>query len=98
MQEEKMECIVKLPDGSTVLVEQQKKEIREEIIGQLIELRKQRKMTQQDITNATGIQRPNVARIESKKATPSMDILVRMAAAVGKRIVITLEDIEPANK
>lgn len=98
MKEEKAECIVKLPDGNTILVEQQKKEIREEIIGQLIDLRKQMKMTQQDITDATGIQRPNVARIESKKATPSMDILVRMAAAVGKRIVITLEDVEPVDQ
>lgn len=94
MKQEKLNRMVKLPSGKSVLVKDQKKAIREDVIREIVALRKSMKLTQQDIADATGIQRPNIARIESRKNTPSIDVLVRCAAAVGKRVVVTLEDIE----
>ena len=52
-------------DKSTSLtIEQEAKQMNDEIVDRLIAYRKHMKLTQQDIADATGIQRANIARIE----------------------------------
>lgn len=81
-------------DGNeNVLIERTSKHITDDIVDQLVIQRKKLKMTQQDIANATGIQRANVARIELKKNEASLESLVRFAESVGMKISITLEEI-----
>ncbi|MBR5407823.1 MAG: helix-turn-helix transcriptional regulator [Lachnospiraceae bacterium] len=62
----------------------------DEVIRELIAYRKKHKLTQQDISERSGIMRPNIARLESMRAEPSMDVLSRYAASMGMDIKISL--------
>ncbi len=62
----------------------------DEVIKELISYRKKHKLTQQDIAERSGIMRPNIARLESMKAEPSMDVLSRYAGSMGMDIKISL--------
>lgn len=64
-------------------IEQEAKQMNDEIVDRLIAYRKQLKMTQQDVADATGIQRANIARIERKKSMASIESLKKYARSVG---------------
>ena len=81
-------------ENEHALIERTSKYITDDIVDQLIIQRKKLKMTQQDVANATGIQRANVARIELKKNEASLDSLVRIADSVGMKLSITLEKLQ----
>lgn len=78
----------------TLFVESQRRNICEEIVSQLTDIRLMRNMTQQDIANITGIQRANVARLEACTTAPTVEILIKYAAALGYKINFSLEEIE----
>ena len=63
---DKMDYIVSTEAGD-LLIEKDSKRITDDIVDQLIAYRKQLKLTQQDIADATGMKRANIARIELKK-------------------------------
>ena len=65
-----------------------------QIVKSLIAERKRQGLTQQEIADITGMKAPNVTRIESCKFTPTLEVLMRYAKAVGKEICFTLEDVE----
>lgn len=88
-----MEYLIK-DNNIELFIETQKRDVCEDIVDKLYLKRIELGMTQQDISDITGIKRPNVARIESCIATPTMDVLVRYAAALGYKINITLEEDE----
>jgi DNA-binding XRE family transcriptional regulator len=48
-------------------------------------------MTQLELADATGIRRPNVARLERGRNTPTIDTLQRVATALG----VTVSDLVP---
>lgn len=73
-------------------IEIQKRNPAEEIVTRLVEERKRLGITQQEIADATGIKAPNVTRIESCRYTPTLSILVRYAAALGKELQFNLVD------
>ena len=75
------------------IIERYSKHITDDVVDQLITRRKELKMTQQDVANATGIQRANIARIELKKNEASLDSLVRIADSVGMKLSIKLEEV-----
>lgn len=75
------------------IIERYSKHITDDVVDQLIIRRKELKMTQQDVANATGIQRANIARIELKKNEASLDSLVRIADSVGMKLSIKLEAV-----
>lgn len=75
-------------------IELRKKEYTDSIVQMLIEERKRLGLTQQDVADLSGMKAPNVTRIESKKYSPSLDVLMRYARVVGKEINLTLVDIE----
>ncbi len=64
------------------LIEKDSKRITDDIVDQLIEYRKQLKLTQKDIADATGMKRANIARIELKRNEASLDSLVRYARSM----------------
>ena len=74
----KVDYIVSTEEGD-LLIEKDSKRITDDIVNQLIAYRKQLKLTQQDIADATGMKRANIARIELKKNEASLDSLVRYA-------------------
>ena len=53
-------------------------------LGQrLRELRLEAGLTQAELARRTGIHRPNIARVEAGRHTPSLETLARLAAAIG---------------
>lgn len=88
-----MEYFIKIGDMD-VLVESQKRNVCEEIVDQLCNKRVELGLTQQDVADITGIKRPNIARIEGCTTTPTIDVLVKYAAAIGCRLKLTLEEDE----
>lgn len=53
------------------------------IIDRLIEERHKKGMTQKELANATRLTQPVIARLESKRAMPQLDTLLKVAAALG---------------
>ena len=58
------------------------------IIDSLIEERNKQGKTQRDIAEATGFSQSVIARLESKKVTPKLDTLLKVAAALNQSIEI----------
>ena len=77
-------------EESDILIENDSKRITDDIVDQLIAYRKQLKLTQQDIADATGIKRANIARLELKKNEASLDSLVRYAKSMRLELAIEL--------
>jgi DNA-binding XRE family transcriptional regulator len=51
--------------------------------ARLRELRVQAGLTQAELARRTGIHRPNIARVEAGRHTPSLETLARLASAIG---------------
>lgn len=68
---------------TSLTIEQEAKQMNDEIVDRLIAYRRHLKLTQQDIADATGIQRANIARIESKKSMASLESLKKYARSLG---------------
>lgn len=77
-------------DDFEVLVERQKERVKNQILTSYINLRKEKGITQQEIADRTGIKRTNVARIESGKNAPTIEVLVKLAAALDMELEIRL--------
>jgi len=75
-------------------IEVETKAFANQIVKSLIAERKRQGLTQQEIADITGMKAPNVTRIESCKFTPTLEVLMRYAKAVGKEICFTVEDVE----
>ena len=88
-----MEYIIS-PLDMKLVVESQRRNICEETVDQLKSIRQSRGMSQQDIANLTGVQRPNIARFEACTTTPTIEMLVKYATALGYKLMISLEEDE----
>ena len=77
-------------DDFEVLVERQKERVKNHILTSYIKLRKEKGITQQEIADRTGIKRTNVARIESGKNAPTIEVFVKLAAALDMELEIRL--------
>lgn len=73
------------------IIEVENRNPTDDVVDLLVQLRKENHMSQQNIADITGMQRANIARIEGKKYTPTIDVLVRYARCFGKEIRITLK-------
>ena len=82
-----IDYVVSTEEGD-ILIEKDSKQITDDIVDQLIVYRKQLKLTQQDIADATGIKRANIARLELKKNEASLDSLVRYAKSMGLNLSV----------
>lgn len=69
-------------ENNGVEFEIEAKKISDNIVDRLVQYRKELKMTQQDIADATGIKRANIARIESKKHAITLECLVKYAGSM----------------
>ncbi|MEQ2471935.1 helix-turn-helix domain-containing protein [Laedolimicola intestinihominis] len=63
-----------------------------EVVKELVTERKRQGMTQQELADITGIQPPNLARIESGKHIPTLVVLEKYVSALGKHIEIKVCD------
>lgn len=78
-------------DGTEILIEVQQKDVRNHVIEQYVKCRKEKKMTQEQLAQRTGISRPNISRFESGNYNPSLEMMVRIAEALKMNLNITLE-------
>ena len=63
-----------------------------EMIEQLVEERRRQGMTQQNLSDITGILPPNLARLESGNRVPTLAVLQKYASALGMHIELKLCD------
>ena len=84
-----LDYIVSTETGD-ILIEKDSKRISDDIVDQLVAYRKKLKLTQQDIADATGIKRANIARIELKKNEATLDSLVRYARSMNLDLSVEL--------
>lgn len=64
----------------------------QDMLDDLLELRKRKGMTQQDIADTIGVTRTAVTAFERYDADPKLSTLIRYAMAVGARLNISVED------
>ena len=70
------------------------KKLNDDIVDRLIAYRKAIRMTQQDVSEATGIRRANIARIEGKKYVATLESLQKYANSMGLELQIELKEVE----
>ncbi|MGM9551006.1 MAG: helix-turn-helix domain-containing protein [Clostridia bacterium] len=63
------------------------------IIDTLIAERKGQGLTQKDLAEATQLTQSVIARLESKKAVPQLDTLLKVVSALGCDLQITKETV-----
>ena len=59
-----------------------------QIIEAIVEARYNKKLSQQDLADITGIDRADISKIENANANPTLDTLKRLAEGLGKKLVI----------
>ena len=66
---------------------------RQKIISELISARLEKGYSQEQLAKLIGTQRSNICRIESGSQNLSVDMLIKICSALGKKININLEDL-----
>lgn len=80
-------------DGSQeVIIEINQQGVRDEVIKQYVQCRKSKGMTQEALAKRAGIPRPNITRFESGSYNPSLEMMVRIAAALDMKLQVQLEE------
>lgn len=77
-------------DNEAVLIEGLQKDTRARVIAEYSKCRKGKKMTQEKLARLSGISRPNITRFESGYYNPSLEMLVRIAAAMDMELKLEL--------
>jgi transcriptional regulator with XRE-family HTH domain len=85
-------------DEFKTLVEMQKERVKNDILESYIAIRKKRGITQQQIADYTGMQRTNVVRIESGRYLPTLEVLVKLAAALDMDLEVKLVERNRENE
>lgn len=70
------------------------KDVQSDVVTKYKSLRKGQKITQMQLAQVTGIPQPNITRFESEDSNPTLEMLVKMAAALGNKVVINFEPLE----
>ena len=67
---------------------------RQEIIAQLVEARLEKGISQAELARMIGTQRSSICRLESGAQNPTLDMVLKIASALGKKVSLSLEDQE----
>lgn len=59
-----------------------------ECVRALVEARKTQNLTQKELSERTGIRQSNLSRIESGKCKPTLEMLQKIAAGLGKTVEV----------
>lgn len=86
---EAMDYIMDL-EGNKILIEGEQKRMKQDLADQYVRMRKDMKLTQEQVSRRSGIPRSNIARFESGRYNPSLELMVKMAAAMGLKVQIQL--------
>lgn len=81
-----------MENGEKILLETQQKVTIQRTVDIYKQYRKELGLTQSEIGKRAGISQPNITRFESGNYNPSLEFLVKIAGAMGKKVKVTLED------
>ena len=81
-----------MEDGEKILLETQQKVTIQRTVDIYKQYRKELGLTQSELGKRAGISQPNITRFESGNYNPSLEFLVKIAGAMGKKVKVTLED------
>ena len=76
-----------------VLKEYEKLRPQYELIAQIIAIRNEEGLTQEDLAERTGIARSNISRLESGNYNPSFEFMARVARGLGREIHVELRKL-----
>ena len=81
-----------MENGEKILLETQQKVTNQRTVDIYKQYRKELGLTQSELGKRAGISQPNITRFESGNYNPSLEFLVKIAGAMGKKVKVTLED------
>ena len=81
-----------MENGEKILLETQQKVTIQRTVDIYKQYRKELGLTQSELGKRAGIPQPNITRFESGNYNPSLEFLVKIAGAMGKKVKVTLED------
>ena len=64
-------------------------ELRVELMIQIARARKENGITQKKLEEISGVRQPVIARMETGATSPRLDTVMKVLAALGKKLVIT---------
>ena len=79
-----------MENGEKILLETQQKVTIQRTVDIYKQYRKELGLTQSELGKRAGISQPNITRFESGNYNPSLEFLVKIAGAMGKKV--NLED------
>ena len=81
-----------MENGEKILLETQQKVTIQRTVDIYKQYRKELGLTQSELGKRACISQPNITRFESGNYNPSLEFLVKIAGAMGKKVKVTLED------
>lgn len=66
--------------------EYEKLEPRYELVALIIKTRLEQNLTQEELARRIGTKKSNISRLESGKYNPSLDFIIKVAEAFGKKV------------
>ena len=81
-----------MENGEKILLETQQKVTIQRTVDIYKQYCKELGLTQSELGKRAGISQPNITRFESGNYNPSLEFLVKIAGAMGKKVKVTLED------
>lgn len=68
-------------------------DLRVSIITELIKARNEKKITQKQLEELSGVKQPMLSRIEKNKTSPNLDTILKVLAPLGKTLkVVPIEE------
>lgn len=81
-------------NGIQVLIEADPVAIKKQVVEQYKEMRKNKKLSQEQVASVAGMARPDISRFESGRYNPSLELMIRYAHALGCELKIELVPAE----
>ncbi len=85
------EVHARLMEDEEFKAEYEKLKPRYELIAQLIGIRTELNMTQEELAQRVGTQKSNISRFESGSYNPSLDFVTKIVRSLGKEIHISVQ-------
>ena len=73
-----------------ILIEVEQRSTRKSVVEQYVQCRKMQGLTRAELAKKAGIPRSNITRFGSGNYNPSLELLVRIAAALGMTLQMQL--------
>ena len=81
-------------NGVQILIEADPVAIKKQVVEQYKEMRKEKKLSQEQVASVAGMARLDISRFESGRYNPSLELMVRYAHALGCELKIELVQVD----